>query len=331
MAKIQIADVIEPEIFRDSMLEETAEKSRLFQSGIISQNEELDSLASGKGVTVNMPFWQDLATGSEVLSDSSSLTPAKTQQANDKAVRHLRGRAWSANDLAGALTGDDPMQVISSRVASFWARDMQKQVLIPSLTGIFASALSGTHVNDIAIEDGDNAADANLVSKEAILNSVAKLGDSWDSITAIAVHSVVYFRMVSLNLIDFEPLSEQDITVPRFLGREVITDDTLPTEAGTTSGTKYTTYLFGAGAIGFGEGGEPSLSVEEAVETDRDSLAGDDLLIVRRHFLMHPRGVAFVGDPAGVSPTKAELENGANWTKRYEDKNIPVVKLVSNG
>ena len=50
----------------------------------------------------------------------------------------------------------------------------------------------------------------------------------------------------------------------------------MPVVAGSTSGNKYTTYLFGEGAVGHGEGGAPSLEDIEAVETDRDALAGDD-------------------------------------------------------
>jgi len=35
-------------------------------------------------------------------------------------------------------------------------------------------------------------------------------------------------------------------------GRRVVVDDNLPTRAGTTDGTVYTTYLFGQGAFGKG-------------------------------------------------------------------------------
>ena len=332
MAKTQIADIIDPEIFKDSMLERTAEKSRLFQSGLVQTDAEFDELASGKGRTFHMPHWNDLTTGSEGLSDSSSLTPAKLAQEEDIAVKHMRGAAWSANDLAGALAGDDPMDRVVNRVANFWMRDMQKQVLIPSLKGAFASALSSTHVNDIASEDYDNnGSDSNLISSDAVIDTVGLLGDSWDQIVAISMHSVPFQRLQKLNLIEFEPLSEQGITIPRFLGREVIVDDGMPTEAGDTSGTKYTTYMFAESAVGYGEGGEPSLSPEEAAETDRDTLAGDDIFVSRRHFLMHPRGVAFTGSIAGSTPTVAELETGGNWAKRFDDKNIPVVQLTTNG
>ena len=36
----------------------------------------------------------------------------------------------------------------------------------------------------------------------------------------------------------------------------------------------------------------------------------------------------WVGTPAGVTPTNAELATAANWSKVYDDKDIRVVKLV---
>ena len=85
----------------------------------------------------------------------------------------------------------------------------------------------------------------------------------------------------------------------------------------------YTTYLFGPGAIGWGDGGAPY-----PTETDRDTLQGDDILVNRRHFVLHPRGVKFTGTPAGVSPTNTELETGTNWLRAYDPKNIKIVQFV---
>jgi len=69
--------------------------------------------------------------------------------------------------------------------------------------------------------------------------------------------------------------------VPTYLGKRVIVDDGLPAADGV-----YTTYIFGEGAFGLGEGAAPV-----PTEFDRDSLAGDDIMINRRHFILHPRGV----------------------------------------
>jgi len=101
--------------------------------------------------------------------------------------------------------------------------------------------------------------------------------------------------------------------------KRVIVDDGCPVAAGV-----YTTYLFGEGAIGLGNGSAPV-----PTETDRDSLAGDDILINRQHFVLHPRGVKFNNaSVVGSSPTNAEVEAAANWTRVYEKKNTRIIKFV---
>jgi len=326
MAKTQIADVIVPEVFNPYVIQRTAELSALRRSGIISTNEELNRLAQSGGRLINMPYWDDLSGDDEVLSDNGALTPAKITAGQDVAVLLMRGKAWSVNDLAKALSGDDPMAAIGDLVAAYWAR-MEQKTLIAILTGVFATPSMADAVKDISIDDGVNATDANLIGAEAIIDAAYLLGDAADKLTAIAMHSAVYARLLKLNLIDTEPTNEQNIGWGTYLGKTVIVDDGCPVVDAPTSGKKYTTYLFGAGAIGLGEGAAPV-----PTETDRDSLAGDDVLINRRHYILHPRGVKFTdASVAGSSPTNAELANPVNWERVYEQKNVRLVKLVTNG
>lgn len=326
MAATKIADIIIPEVFNPYVIERTAELSALFQSGIVERDPQFDKLASSGGRLLNMPFYKDLTGDDEVLSDSSALTPDKISTAQDVAVLLMRGKAWGVNDLAKALSGDDPMRAIGDLVANYWAR-RQQQILISTLKGVFASSSMANAIKDISTEDGNNATDANLISAEAILDAMQLLGDASEKLTAIAMHSVVYTRLRKLNLIDFIPDSKGVINFPTYLGKRVIVDDGLPVDAGTTSGYKYTTYLFGAGAFAYGEGNPPV-----PTEVDRDSLAGEDILINRRHFILHPRGVKFTDtNVAGSSPTNIELADGTNWTRVYEQKNVRIIKLVTNG
>ena len=54
-------------------------------------------------------------------------------------------------------------------------------------------------------------------------------------------------------------------------------------------------------------------------------------MINRRRFILHPRGIKYLGAAqAGLSPTNAELANGANWTRVFEQKNIRVVQFNHN-
>lgn len=316
MAKTQIADIIVPEVFNPYVVEKTAELSALSQAGIISNDPTLDALATAGGKLINMPYWKDLTGDDEVLSDSGALTPQKIEAGQDVAALFMRGKAWSTNDLAKALSGDDPMAEIGDLVAAYWAR-MRQKLLFAMLKGVFASTtMAAEHVLDVtAISGGDT------LTGNTFIDALTILGDAAGKITAVGMHSKAYASLQKQNLIDFVPTSDGKIKIPTYLERKVIVDDGCPVN---TSTGVYTTYLFGEGAIGLGNGAAPV-----PTETDRDSLAGDDILINRQHFVLHPRGVEFKNaSVAGSSPTNAECEAAANWARVYEKKNVRLIKFV---
>lgn len=330
MAEFKIADLSNAmDIFNQYVTERTSDMANLSFSGIMVNDPKLNVLASAGGTMVNMPFYQDLTGDSEVLSDSSSLTVNKITTGKDIARLHARGKAWGVNDLAAALSGDDPMMAIGDLVANYWVRDME-QTLIKSLSGVFADNVandSGDMVNDVAIEDGNAATAANLFSGDAFIDAESTFGDVIGNIGGIAVHPVVYAKMRKLGLIDFLPEQDAPSQIPFYMGKRVIVSRHCPRVAGGTSGFKYTTYLFGNGAVGLGDGGAPV-----PTETDRDSLAGSDILITRRHFLMHPLGVKWTeASVAGQFPTNAECALAANWDRVYERENVRIASLVTNG
>lgn len=307
----KIQDVIVPEVFNPYVVERTAELSALVKSGIIVRDEELDSLARAGGRLINMPFWKDLTGDDEVLSDNGALTPGKITAGQDIACLLMRGKAWSVNDLAKALSGDDPMKAIGDLVAEYWARRKQK-TLLSVLKGVFTSSSMSGNVHDISSLSGGEE----KISGKSFIAAKNKLGDASDKLTAVMMHSATFTVLEQQNLISYIPNSDGVVEFPTYMNKRVIVDDGCPESAGV-----YTTYLFGEGAIGEGNGAAPV-----PTETDRDSLAGEDILINRQHFILHPRGVKFTDSSvAGKSPTNAELENQDNWNRVYENKNIRIV------
>lgn len=308
MPKTTVADVIVPEVFNPYVVQQTAELSALYQSGIVATSDELNSLAASGGRLINMPFWNDLDGDDEVLSDIAALDVERITSGQDIAALLMRGKAWSVNDLAKALSGDDPMATIGQMVAGYWARRMQA-TLLSILTGVFAAPSMAANVYDTD----------DRISADNTILAIQCLGDAKSKLTGFMMHSAVEADLARQDLIDFTKDSTGSIEIPTYLGKRVIVDDGCPVADGV-----YTTYIFGQGAIGYGEGGAPV-----PTETTRDALSGDDILINRRHFLLHPRGVrwtdAVVG---GSSPTNAELANPANWLRVYEPKNVRIVKYT---
>lgn len=324
----QIADVIVPDVFNPYVVERTAELTAIYLGGIVSTSDEINRNASAGGKTVNMPFWNDLTGADEVLSDSGSLTPAKIDAGTDVAALLMRGKAWTVNDLADALSGDDPMGAIGDLVAAYWARRMQ-DILMNSMTGVFADNVAnngGDMVSDIAAVSIALSTDATSVNLNTIIDAGGTMGDAETRLTGIGVHSDVYRSLRKQKALDEVQTTDGVLDVRTVDGLRVIVDDACPKVAGGTDGFVYTSYLFGNGAFGYGNGSPPVPS-----ESDRDSLAGNDILINRIHTVLHPRGIKHAaGTVAGASPSNAELALAANHTRVYDRKNVRIASLVAN-
>lgn len=329
-----LADVIVPEIFQPYSVELTATKSLVFSSGLVERGGELDRLAGGGGTNVIMPFFQDLS-GDSLVWDETAETPGIITTAQDVAVIQYRKKAWNSTVLAKYKSGDDPQGVIMDLVARYWAREYQT-MLINILNGVFASTvMASEHVHDVALEDGNAATAAELMSRTNAVTALSLLGDEINGLGFVFMHGDVYWNLVQLEEINFLLPSEIDTTlggpdtqVPTYLGKIVIVDDTLPKVAGLTSGFKYTTIFAGPGAVGYGEA---ALDPQDAVKTDENVLAGIEFMINRRVSIIHPFGVRWIGTPAGAAPTNAELATGGNWERIYERKNVRLVAAITNG
>jgi len=341
MAKVQVSDIVVPDVFNPYFLERTAEKSRLIRSGIVMPDPELNRLAVGGGRLINMPFYTDLSGDDQILSDVSPLDTRNIGTAQDLARLHLRGDARSVNDLSGALSGTDPLSIIVDLISEFWARKEQA-LLIATLGGVFADnllAISGDTGGDgdlIHNHAAEATADVKIWSDtsptvmcpEAIIDTQALLGDSTNEFTAIMMHSKCLTDLKKQELIDTERPSGAGSEIYYYMGKEVIIDDTCPTRAGTgvEPSTIYQSFLFAKGAIGRGEGAAPVPS-----EFERSALNSDTYFVTRRHFIMHPRGIRWMENACdGQAPTNAESLLAENWNRVYEKKNLRLAMIETN-
>jgi len=325
MAVTLVGDIIKPDVWVPYIINSTPEKSALFKSGIISTDPRI---SIGAGDTVNMPFWNDLNGDAQAIQSDTALTINKITSGKDIARVLEFGNAWSAEDLAAELAGSDPMEAIAQRVLAYWDREYQK-ILIKALNGVFADNIANDGsdlVHDVAEDDVDTNGAINL-DGDQILDAKQKLGDSKGNLTALAVHSQVHTNLQKKQLIQYDPENSADIGFGTYLGHTLVVDDNCPVNSAATSGFEYTSYLFGTGAVGYAET-QPKTPVED----DRNSLKGQDILIHRRKFLLHPRGFKWTeASVAGEMPTYAELANAVNWDRIYDPKKTRVVKIITNG
>jgi hypothetical protein len=329
------SDIIVPEIFTPYLLEATTQRDAFLSSGVVQPMAELD--ASEGGDFINVPFFSANLSGDfEVLTDSSSLTPGKITANKQVGVVLHRGRAFESRDLAALAAGADPMAAIATKVAAYVANQRQKD-LIKCLEGVFGGLTSNTGAAFIDLsfdKTGQTALGPRQVAKARAL-----LGDQGDKLTAVAMHSAVYYDLVERKAIDYITNTEArlstaatgastinaiagsiasayagDNSVPTFMGlRVIVSDDLAPTS------TNYPVYFFTAGAIASGE------QMALRTETDRDILAKSDAMAIDLHYCYHPIGAKW---GTTVNPTQAQLATIGNWTKVYETKNIGIVRAT---
>jgi hypothetical protein len=318
-----ISDVVVPEVFAQYMMRETAEKARIFQAGLMQTNGVISSFLEGGGQTVNLPMWADLGGDENISSDviANKATPLSVSANQDIAIRHNRNQGWTAADLVEAFAGDDPLAMVSSRVSTYWANQLEK-MMVNTIDGIIA--------DNLANDGGDMVFDAAaVISAEAIIDAAATMGDADDRLSAIIMHSKVYAQLAKLNLIDFIPDSQGVVRFPTYLGYRVIRDDDCTINT-TPTPDEATTYLVASDAFAWGES-----TARVPVEIDRDPTAGDgggaEELWTRRQFCLHPYGFQWLSaSMAGKSPTNAELANAANWDRvAQERKQVGIAALIS--
>ncbi|WNO48454.1 capsid protein [Achromobacter phage SE2] len=344
MPTVRLSDVVVPEVFDSYEAVNTAELDTFYQSGIVIHSGLFDQYANQGGSKVTIPAWGDLDLNEEPNygnDDPAQLAVPKKISALEWDVRKaFLNQGWSTMDLVQELAGSNPMRRIRTRVDKYWLGQWQRRLIASSL-GIMNSNIAndnGDMVYNIAIEDGNAATDANLFSRKALSGAIFTMGDRWKDTRAIAVHSMVMKRMVdSDDIITVRPSDGSD-EVHYYLDRRVIVDDMLPVIAGTTSGYKYVSILFGGAMFGYGNG-TPNMPTEVEREARAGNGSGQETLWTRKTWILHPKGHSFLGasltaPPNGAAPasaTLADLQKAANWERVVERKLVPMSFLITNG
>ena len=332
------SDIIIPEVFTPYVIEQTTQRDAFLASGVVQPMAELNA-AEGGGDFVNVPFYKANLSGDfEVLTDSSSLTPGKITADKQVGVILHRGRAFESRDLAALAAGSDPMAAIGAKIADYIANQRQKD-LLSCLAGVFGTVhttSSSAAFFPLTI-DGESGDTPTALSPRHVAEAKALLGDQGEKLTAICMHSKVYYDLVERRAVDYVLATDSNggsatasggsiaqafgsPTVPTFMGLRVIVSDDVNTN-GTGASTEYATYFFTEGAIGSGE----QLGLQ--TETDRDILAKSDAMSIDLHYVYHPIGAKWAVTDA--NPTRAQLQTVGNWSKVYETKNLGIVRATN--
>lgn len=246
-------------------------------------------------------------------------------------------KAWTARDFINDVQGADPMGHIISRVAKYWNKYRQKQIIsmLNAIFGITGDAEFADHIHNIA-STTTSVTDANKIGATTLNDAITKaLGDHKDSFALAVMHSNVAKTLENLQLLEYSKYTdERGITKPLNLGyyngKLIIVDDGVPVadSAKATGAKEYTTYLLGTGSILMGKGNQ-SFPVEAMREPTKNG--GQETLITRVTEALHPNGFSFEPTTKKLIYNDTELWTSASWKRKMPHKTIPMAKLITNG
>lgn len=329
MATMRLSDGVVPSIFNNLVNGKVTELSNFRNAGLIRQTPEFNALASGTGFVANLPFWSPIAH-SEALSASDDpsvkATPRKVSQGSQVARRFHRVLPFSAMDLIRAATGGDATAYAISQIAAQWAIDEEK-LAIAMLKGIEAdnvAANSSDMVKDVAVTTGT----ARLLDLDVLIDAATTMGDAKGALNTLVVHSTVHAVLQKTQANAFVPKASTNLGFDTYAGYRLVVSDNCPVDETTPSYTKYTSYLMGSDALGYGLG-------DTSTAFQRDELAGngsgEETVVSRRSFIMHVNGFKNDATPAnGVSLTNSEVDDATSWSRQVDRKAVPIAIIKTN-
>lgn len=324
MAVTTIANMqIVPEKFSQYVIDRTTERNAFINSGIATPDAQVAELINGTpegGRFIDLPMWNALDGEEDVFGEQDvNVGGITTKQA--RATLLMRQRAWGSTDLAHVLGGADPMGAIAQLIAD-WRNTREQKVYLAILKGIFANALKD-HVNDISAMEGEAA----YISDAATLDTKQLLGDHYDSLGMVFMHSATYTHLQKKGMITRNPIfdpSQSSVEMERYLNYTIKVDDGMPVNDGV-----YDTYFIGKGAF-IRQDGTPKGFI--GTETDRDKIGAKNYLINRWCQIIHPRGLSWESDGTYTNtdhkyPANVDLEKAANWKLAIDHKKVPLACL----
>ena len=253
-----------------------------------------------------------------------------------------RMKAWTEKDFSQDITsGVNFMDNVAAQVAEYWD-EVDQDTLLSILNGIFSmTGAENKKFVDNHTYDITKATDTK-VGATTLNNAIQKAcGDNKKAFSLAIMHSQVATNLENLQVLEYLKYTDangiqRSLEIATWNGRLVIVDDSMPT-AEVEDSTQYTTYVLGKGAFEYA-----NVGCKVPYEMDRNPYknGGVETLITRQRKVFAPKGISFTKKSvAKLSPTKAELENGANWSlikdasesKTINHKAIAIARIVSLG
>ncbi len=334
--------VFDPEVFADYMAEQPTWSNAIIASGILQDDATIMNLIGSEGNVATLPFYKAMDINDYEPYNNDGFTdnvPKEIDGGKQTAMLIQRMMAWKEKDFTKELTGADPLQHIANSVNNYYQQVWEAELMNILNTVMQLDAMKN-HVMDIAAEKPESGStvvtDANKVSETTMIYAQQKaLGDSTNGFGLAIMHSYILARYKALGLVEYMKYNnanglQQEVNLPTINGLVVVTSDRYTTIATEGEPLRYVTTIAGRGAMLTAK----KNNYEKPYYTDYDpeTSAGIEKLYTKEGRVLHPNGFDFAAsNVAKESPTKTELGTAANWSLKFNEKNIRIGQIISNG
>lgn len=327
------------EVFADMMQEENFWRNEILASGIVAQDPSIMNLIGSQGNVATIPIFKPLNIHDEnmaALNNDGLTNNVPVEVAGDKQTCMLiqRMKAFKAKDFTKELTGADPLGLVKGRIANYYEQVWENEMMNIA-NAVLGVADLADHVTDLSITSG-TVADKNLIDETTMIDAEQKaLGDMAGGLGLIVLHSKVFARYKKLGLVEYGKYTignvlRQDIELPTINGKIPVVTDYYTVDTSVSGFPVFKTYLFGEGA--FRTADKTNYEKQYTTNYDPETAAGTDMFYTKQGRVLHPNGLSLAVDNiAKESPTFAELGAAANYSLKFNHKNVKMGMIKSNG
>ncbi len=327
------------EVFTGMMQEADYWRNPVLASGIIHNDASIMQKIGAEGNVATMPIYNPLNifdAGMGALNNDGNTDNVPVEIAGNKQTCMMiqRMKAFKAKDFTKELTGADPMTQIKNRIQGYYTQVWENELMNIAAAVMGVAGLSD-HVTDLSITTG-TIGDGNMINETTLIDAEqAALGDMAGGLGLLVMHSRIFANYKKLQLVEYDKYTvggviKQEINLPTIGGKHVLVTDYYTVDNTVSGFPVYKTYLFGEGA--FLSCDKNNYENQYTTEYDPETSAGTDKFYTKQGKVLHPNGLSLhTDDIATESPTFAELGNTANYSLKFNHKNVKMGLIKSNG
>lgn len=331
--------VFDEEVFADMMREQDFWRNEIAASGIVQQDSTIMDLIGSKGNVATIPIYKPLNVFDKdmaALNNDGETDNSPVEISGDKQTCMLiqRMKAFKAKDFTKELTGADPLGLIKNKISGYYTQVWEVELMNIANAVLGVSELS-EHITDLSVTTG-TIGDANIINETTMIDAEqTALGDMAGGLGLAIMHSKIFARYKKLGLVEYGKYTvgnvlRQDIELPTINGKIPLITDYYTVDSSVAGFPVFKTYLFGEGAFLSAE--KKNYENQYTTDYDPETSAGIDKFYTKQGKVLHPNGLSLAVDNiVKESPTQTELGKSANWSLKFNHKNVKMGLIKTNG